>query len=45
VAISPWRLLTLDESVQTVTFAWKDYADGAKRKTMTLNVGEFLRRY
>jgi hypothetical protein len=45
VAISPARLLALDEHAQTVTFAWKDYADGAKRKTMTLAVGEFVRRF
>jgi hypothetical protein len=45
VAISPSRLLRLDEQARTVTFAWKDYADGAKRKTMSLPVGEFLRRF
>ena len=45
VAISPRRLLALDEQNQTVTFAWKDYADGAKRKTMTLELKEFLRRF
>ena len=45
VAISPRRLLALDSQHQTVTFAWRDYADGSKRKTMTLPVGEFLRRF
>ena len=45
VAISPGRLLALDELNQTVTFAWKDYADGAKRKTMRLEVREFVRRF
>jgi len=45
VALSPRRLLVLDESKQIVTFAWKDYADGAKRKTMALEVREFLRRF
>ncbi len=45
VAISPARLLALDEEAQTVAFAWKDYADGAKRKTMRLPVGEFVRRF
>jgi hypothetical protein len=45
VAISPSRLLTLEEQARTVTFAWKDYADGAKRKTMSLQVGEFVRRF
>jgi hypothetical protein len=45
VAISPRRLLALDEQNQTVTFAWKDYADAAKRKTMRLDLTEFVRRF
>jgi hypothetical protein len=45
VAISPRRLLALDPQKQTVAFAWKDYADGARSKTMTLAVGEFVRRF
>jgi hypothetical protein len=45
VAISPKRLLRLEVPAQTVTFAWKDYADGARSKTMTLGVGEFARRF
>jgi hypothetical protein len=45
VALSPRRLLAWDEAHQTVTFAWKDYADGAKRKTMTLPLPEFVRRF
>jgi hypothetical protein len=45
VALSPSRLLALDEQHQTVTFAWKDYADEAKRKTMTLGLKEFIRRF
>jgi hypothetical protein len=45
VAISPRRLLHLDAQTRTVTFAWKDYADGAQSKTMTLGVGEFVRRF
>ena len=45
VAISPRRLLAWDETRQTVTFAWKDYAEGAKRKTMTLELKEFVRRF
>jgi hypothetical protein len=45
VAISPRRLLHLDVPAQTVTFAWKDYAHGARSKTMTLRVGEFVRRF
>ena len=45
VAISPARLLALDEDAQRVTFAWKDYAHGAKRKTMCLELKEFVRRF
>ena len=45
VALSPRRLLALNPQTQTVTFAWKDYADGAKRKTMCLDVREFVRRF
>jgi putative transposase/transposase-like zinc-binding protein len=45
VAISPRRLLALDEQNQTVTFAWKDYADGARRKLMRLELKEFVRRF
>jgi hypothetical protein len=45
VAISPRRLLTLDEQNQTVTFAWKNYAEGAKRQIMTLELKEFVRRF
>ena len=45
VAISPRRLLALDEDRQKVTFTWKDYADGARRKTMTISTAEFLRRF
>ena len=45
VAISPRRLLALDRQAHTVTFAWKDYAHGARRKTMTLGVTEFVRRF
>ena len=45
VAISPRRLLALDAANQTVTFAWKDYADGARHKTMTLEAAEFVRRF
>jgi len=45
VAISPQRLLALDEEKQTVTFAWRDYKDEGRRKTMTLETEEFLRRF
>jgi hypothetical protein len=45
VALSPSRLLALDTQAQTVTFAWKDYADGSKRKIMCLELKEFVRRF
>ena len=45
VALSPKRLLALDPKTQTVTFSWKDYADGCKSKTMRLEVREFVRRF
>lgn len=43
VALSPRRLLAMDETA--VTFACKDYADGARPKTMTLGTAEFVRRF
>jgi hypothetical protein len=43
VALSPRRLLATDG--QTVTFAYKDYADGSRPKTMTLATAEFVRRF
>jgi Putative transposase len=45
VAISNQRLLAFDE--RGVTFRWKDYrAKGRTRyKTMTLEAGEFMRRF
>jgi hypothetical protein len=43
VAISNGRLLAAD--ARNVTFRYKDYADGARPKTMTLAVEEFVRRF
>jgi putative transposase/transposase-like zinc-binding protein len=43
VAISNSRLLKLDDG--RVTFRYKDYADDHRQKTMTLDAGEFLRRF
>lgn len=45
VALSPKRLVSLDPKSQTVSFSWKDYADGCKRKTMRLELREFVRRF
>ena len=45
VAISNSRLVAMDE--RGVTFRWKDYRDKARTrpKTMTLDAGEFMRRF
>lgn len=43
VAISNQRILAHDEA--TVSFSWKDYRHHHKRKTMTLDAEEFLRRF
>lgn len=45
VAIGNRRLLSLDTRDGTVTFGYKDYADGSRCKAMTLSLGEFLRRF
>jgi Putative transposase/Transposase zinc-binding domain len=43
VAISNHRLLAFD--CDRVTFQWKDYAHGDRRRAMTLSTMEFLRRF
>ena len=43
IAISNRRLRAIDD--QNVTFAYKDYARGRRPRTMTLDGGEFLRRF
>jgi hypothetical protein len=43
VAISNSRILSAADG--KVTFLWKDYADGDKTKTMTLDAVEFIRRF
>ncbi len=43
VAISNHRLLSLKDG--KVSFSWKDYANGNKRRVMTLDAVEFLRRF
>jgi len=43
VAISNHRLLSLDAG--QVRFRWKDYRHHERQKTMTLDAGEFLRRF
>jgi hypothetical protein len=44
VGISNRRLLALDRQAGTVTFAYKDYADSARHKSMCLGWAEFIRR-
>jgi len=43
IAISNRRLLSVDD--KSVTFRFKDYAHGNRPRTMTLDGGEFLRRF
>ena len=43
VAISKHRLIAFADG--KVTFRWKDYAHGSKRRLMTLPAEEFLRRF
>ena len=43
VAISNNRLVSMDGG--KVRFRWKDYRDGNRQKTMTLEAGEFIRRF
>ena len=43
VAISNNRLLSMENG--QVTFLWKDYKQGATKKTMTLTAEEFIRRF
>jgi hypothetical protein len=43
IAISNNRILTIRDG--TVSFLWRDYADDNRQKTMTLQAGEFIRRF
>jgi len=43
VAISDHRLVAV--SYESVTFTWKDYANGSRNKLMTLASAEFIRRF
>lgn len=43
VAITKHRIVSITE--HSVTFTYKDYADGNKQKQMTLGITEFLRRF
>ncbi len=43
VAISSHRILSVENG--RVTFSYKDYRDGGKKKTMTLTADEFIHRF
>ncbi len=43
IAISNDRILELEDG--KVSFLWRDYADGEKKKVMTLEASEFIRRF
>jgi hypothetical protein len=43
VAISNHRLISFEDGL--VTFRWRDYAHGNKKRKMTLSAEEFLRRF
>lgn len=43
VAISNHRLISMEDG--KVTFTWKDYAHGGKKRKMTLAAEEFIRRF
>lgn len=43
IAISNYRILACD--AESVTFKWRDYADGNKEKIMKLKHEEFIRRF
>lgn len=44
IGITNHRILAIDASTHTVTFDFKDYADGAKHTAMALTCEEFVRR-
>ena len=45
VAISNHRIQSINDEAGTVSFDYKDYADGGKQKQMTLSIDEFIRRF
>ncbi len=44
VGLTNQRVCALDAAARTVGFTYKDYADGARAKVMTLSCDEFIRR-
>jgi Putative transposase/Transposase zinc-binding domain len=45
VAISNHRITTINNTTNTITFNYKDYKDSAKKKLLTLDAMEFVRRF
>lgn len=45
IAMSNQRILKVDREERTVTFSWKDYKDGGRRKDQTLPGSKFIRRF
>jgi hypothetical protein len=43
IAISNHRILKIEDG--KVSFLWRDYSDGDKKKIMTLHASEFIRRF
>lgn len=43
VAISNYRIISMKDDI--ISFRWKDYKDGGKKKIMPLEVSEFLHRF
>ena len=43
IAITNHRIIGMEDGL--VSFLWKDYSDGNKQKIMTLDAGEFIRRF
>lgn len=45
IAMSNQRILKVDPEHRTVTFSWKDYKDGGRRKDRTLSGAKFIRSF
>jgi hypothetical protein len=45
VAISNHRITEINSSNNSISFTYKDYKDGAKKKLLTLDAMEFVRRF
>jgi hypothetical protein len=45
IDISNHRITNIDNSNQTITFKYKDYKENGKKKQLTLNSMEFIRRF